>query len=55
MKIDGHQFPANVVDVGKKRNALQTKVLTSQSATESGAVDPKAQITADEAKGKELQ
>ena len=55
MKIDGHQFPANMVDVGKMGNALQTKVLTSQSAKESGAVDPKAQITADEAKGKEPQ
>ena len=55
MKIDGHPFPANMVDVRKKGNALQTKVLTSQSAKESGAVDPKAQITADEAKGKELQ
>ena len=52
MKIDGHLFPTNMVDVGGKRNALQTKVLTSQSAKESGAVDPKAQITADEAKGK---
>ena len=30
-------------------------MLTLQSAKESGAVDPKAQITADEAKGKELQ
>ena len=55
MKIDGHPFPANMVDVGKKENALQTKVLTSQSAKESGAVDPKAQITADETKGKEPQ
>ena len=55
MKIDGHPFPTNMVDVGGKRNALQTKVLTSQSAKESGAVDPKAQITADEAKGKEPQ
>ena len=44
-----------MVDVGGTRNALQTKVLTSQSAKESGAVDPKAQITADEAKGKKLQ
>jgi len=42
MKIDGHPFPANMVDVGKKGNALQTKMLTSQSAKESGAVDPKA-------------
>ena len=55
MKIDGHPFPAKMVDVGKKGNALQTKVLTSQSAKESGAVDPKAQITTDEAKGKEPQ
>ena len=55
MKIDGHLFPANMVDVGKKGNALQTKMLTSQSAKETGAVDPKAQIKADEAKGKEPQ
>ena len=39
----------------KKGNTLQTKVLTSQSAKETGAVDPKAQIKADEAKGKEPQ
>ena len=55
MKIDGHPFPANMVDVGKKGNALQMNMLTSQSAKESGAVDPKAQITADEAKGKKPQ
>ena len=55
MKIDGHPFPANMVDVGRKGNTLQTKMLTSQSAKESGVVDPKAQITADEAKGKEPQ
>ena len=36
----------------KKGNALQTKILTLQSAKESGAVDPKAQIMADKAKGK---
>ena len=30
-------------------------MLTSQSAKESGAVDPKAQITADEVKSKEPQ
>ena len=55
MKIDGHPFPANMVDTGRKGNALQTKMLRSQSAKESGAVDPKAQIIADEAKGKGLQ
>jgi hypothetical protein len=30
-------------------------MLTSQSAKQSGAIDPKAQITADEVKSKELQ
>jgi len=35
-----------MVDVGKKGNALQTKMLTSQSAKESG------EIMADDAKGK---
>jgi hypothetical protein len=55
MKIDGHPFPANMVDVGKKENTLQTKMLRSQSAKDSGAIDPKAQITADKAKGKEPQ
>ena len=55
MKIDGHPFPTNVVDVGGKRNALQNKMLTSQSAKESRAADLKAQISADEAKGKEPQ
>ena len=55
MKINGHPFPANMVDVGKKGNALQTKMLTSQSAKDSGTLDPKAQIMADEAKGKEPQ
>ena len=55
MKIDGHLFPANMVGDGKKGNALQTKMITSQSAKESGVVDPKAQITADEAKDKEPQ
>ena len=55
MKIDGHPFSTNMIDVGKKGNELQTKVLTSQSAKESGAIDPKAQIMADEAKGMEPQ
>jgi hypothetical protein len=55
MKIYGYPFSANMVDVGKKWNALQTKMLTSQSAKESMAVDPKAQIMTDEAKGKEPQ
>ena len=44
-----------MVDVGKKGNTLQTKMLTSQSAKESRAIDPNVQIMADEAKGKEPQ
>jgi len=35
-----------------RRMHLQTKVLMSQLAKESGAIDPKAQVSADEAKGK---
>ena len=54
MKIDQHPFATNMDDIGGKKNALQTKVLTSQSAKESGAVDPKAQMTVDEVKGKSL-
>jgi len=52
MKIDQHPFPANMVDIGGKKNLLQTKVLTSQSA---GAVDPRAQVLVDEVKGKKPQ
>ena len=55
IKIDWNPFPTNMVDVGGKRNALQTKVLTSQSAKESGVVDPKPQVLADAAKGKKPQ
>jgi len=55
MKIDQHQFATNMVDVANGKDSPQAKVLTSSSAKKSGAVDPKAQITADEVKGKELQ
>ena len=44
-----------MVDIGKEKNPLQTKVLMSQPAKESGAIDPKAQVTADEVKWKEPQ
>ena len=46
MKINQHPFAMNMVDNDGKKNALQTKILTSQSAKESGAVDPKPQISA---------
>jgi len=55
MKIGQHLFHANMVDIGGKKNSLQTKVLTLQSAKESGAVDPRAQVLADEVKGKKPQ
>ena len=52
MKINQHLFSTNMVDINGKKNVLQTKVLTLQSAKESGAVDPKAQVSADVIKGK---
>ena len=52
MKIDGHPFATNMVDVARDKGSPQDKILTSSSAKRSGAVDPKAQIAADEVKGK---
>src|SRR6185437_13392806 len=52
MKIDGHPFATNMVDVARDKGPSQAKVLTSSSAKRSGAVDPKAQVAADEVKGK---
>ena len=52
MKIDGHPFTTNMVDVARDEGSPQVKILTSSSAKRSGAVDPKAQIAADEVKGK---
>ena len=44
-----------MVDVARDKNLPQAKILTSSSARKSGAVDPKAQIAADEVKGKGQQ
>ena len=55
MKIDGHPFTTNMVDVAREKGPSQAKVLMSSPTKKSGAVDPKAQITADEVKGKGLQ
>ena len=52
MKIDGHPFATNIVDMARDKGSPQTKILTSSSAKRSGAVDPKVQIEADEVKGK---
>src|SRR6185312_6243245 len=55
MKIDGHPFATNMVDVARDKGSPQSKILTSSSAKRSGDVDPRAQIEADEVKGKGLQ
>ena len=49
MKIDQHPFPTNMLDAKGK-----TKVLTSKVAKKSALVDPQHQITANDAKGKDL-
>ena len=55
MKIVQHPFATNMVDVARAKGSPQAKILTSSSAKRSGAVDPKAQIAADEVKGKGQQ
>ena len=55
MKIDEHPFTTNMVNVARDKSSSQAKVLTSSSAKRSGAIDPKAQIAADEVKGKGSQ
>ena len=55
MKIDGHPFATNMVDLARDKGSSQAKILMSSSAKKSGAVDPRAQIVADEVKGKGLQ
>jgi len=55
MKIDQHPFATNMVDIARDKGPSQATILTSSSATKSGTVDPKTQITADEVKGKALQ
>ena len=52
MKIDQHPFATNMVHMARDKGPPQAKILTSSSARKSGAVDPKAQIAADEVKGK---
>ena len=52
MKIDQHPLAMNMVDVARDKGPSQAKVLTSSSAKKFAVVDPKAQITADEVKGK---
>jgi len=51
MKIDGHPFATNMVDMARDEGSPQAKILTSSSAKKSGTIDPKAQIMDDEVKG----
>jgi hypothetical protein len=53
MKIDQHPFPTNTVEVSSK-DTSQVKLLTSDSAQNEGAVDPKVQVTTTDVKGKGL-
>ena len=52
MKIDQHLFAMNMVDISKDKSPANTRILTSESAKESGAVDPDAKLSDDEVKGK---
>ena len=50
MKVDGHPFLVNMVDVApvteEEERRLRTLLLTSDRAKKSGAVDPRVQISA---------
>jgi hypothetical protein len=43
MKIDQYPFPTNMVEVSSK-DMSQVKLLTSDSAQNKGAIDPKVQV-----------
>jgi hypothetical protein len=48
MKIDGHPLPsANMVEINDPGNKGKAKVLTSERAKQTGAVDPKVQVSVD--------
>jgi hypothetical protein len=53
MKIDQHPFPNNTVEVSSK-DTPRVKLLTSDSAQNKGATDPKVQVTAADVKRKGL-
>jgi hypothetical protein len=50
MKIDGHLFPANMVEVSSQDVEGMSKELTSKRAKQTGVVGPKMQISADRLK-----
>jgi hypothetical protein len=51
MKIDQHPFPTNTVEVSSK-DTSRVKLLTSESAQNKRAVDPKVQAITTYVKGK---
>jgi hypothetical protein len=53
MKIDQHPFLTNTVEVSSK-DTSQVKLLTSDSAQNKRAVNPKVQVTAADVKGNGL-
>jgi hypothetical protein len=53
MKIDQHPFPINTVEVSSK-DTSRVKLLTSESAQNKRAVDPKVQVTTTDVNGKGL-
>ena len=52
MKINGHPFPANMVEVKDQDAEMGTKVQTFDRAKRSGAVDPRVHISADQFRGR---
>ena len=52
MKIDGHPFPANMVEVKDQDAEMGTKVQTFDRAKRLGAVDPRVHISADQFRGR---
>ena len=51
MKIDGHPFPTNMVELKENDADEGVKILTSGRAKRSGAIDPKAQALASQLGG----
>lgn len=52
MKVDGHPFRTNLVEVNNHDAKEKAKVLTSDQANQSGVVDPQVQVLADELRTK---
>jgi len=48
MKIGGHPFPTNMVDVKDQEAKTGNKVLTSELSKRLGAIDPRAQVSANQ-------